>query len=818
MHADSTGEPCSPLHHRTRLLPVAAVLFFAIHLPFLAPTLEDIDSINFALGVRQFDPAEHQPHPPGYPVFIALGRLSTTVIDLVRPGGVTGARAEASDSGKTAPSVPFPDNAALALAWWSVLFGALATWPLFGFFSALDGRGSRTAMPALALTLACPLFWTTALRPLSDMAGFALAVAAQAMLARAVVLAGGAGPGDSHPPVDQAVRRRLVAASLVSGLALGVRSQTLWLTLPLLGVVFADRARRRDAASLIGGLATLGGSILLWAIPLVAATGGLARYLAALASQGSEDFSGVDMLWTQFSPRRALLGLERTFVWPWAAATLAAVVLGLALIGTWRVIRRAPTAAWLLCWVSVPYAVFHLLFHETITTRYALPLVPAVAYLAAHGSAALGRRGRIIVTSALIVACLALAVRPMVRYGRDGSPAMRLLADLQERGTRATTRPVLAMHRRVQSETRRAMRWAFGDSAWWSERLPAPAQREWLELVDYWRRGGRAPVWFLADPARTDLALVDPRARRLIRQGHWPFAIEPLLGGIRPGNIDWYAFEPPGWFLGEGWALTPETAGVAGRDARGPGHGPVTAWVRRRGGPAVLLWGGRNLGGSADPVVRFDVAWEGRLLDTAIVAPAPGFFLRLVDVPAGMLAGGETYGLLTVAARPVDGTGVAAAAIEQFDLQDASEIVFGFGRGWHELEFNPSTGRLWRWSAASAELQVHAPGRDVVVRVSGDVPLRAFGGVPHVVLRAGEVVLARVEPRRAYPFQPTVAFACEAHVTSGVLARASGVLTLETDRTFVPAERVGGGDRRRLGLRVYRVTVEDSRLANQSRW
>ncbi len=33
----------------------------------------------------------------------------------------------------------------------------------------------------------------------------------------------------------------------------------------------------------------------------------------------------------------------------------------------------------------VPYAIFHLLFQETVTTRYALPLVPAVAYLAVRG-------------------------------------------------------------------------------------------------------------------------------------------------------------------------------------------------------------------------------------------------------------------------------------------------------------------------------------------------------------------------------------------------------------------------------------------------
>ena len=64
---------------RKGLLALAAV-FLAAHLPFLPPTLEDIDSINFALGVRHFDVGQHQPHPPGYPVFIALGRISTPIL------------------------------------------------------------------------------------------------------------------------------------------------------------------------------------------------------------------------------------------------------------------------------------------------------------------------------------------------------------------------------------------------------------------------------------------------------------------------------------------------------------------------------------------------------------------------------------------------------------------------------------------------------------------------------------------------------------------------------------------------------------------
>ena len=44
-------------------------------------SLEDLDSINFALGLRDFDVAKHQPHPPGYPLFI----LAAKAVNLAVP-------------------------------------------------------------------------------------------------------------------------------------------------------------------------------------------------------------------------------------------------------------------------------------------------------------------------------------------------------------------------------------------------------------------------------------------------------------------------------------------------------------------------------------------------------------------------------------------------------------------------------------------------------------------------------------------------------------------------------------------------------------
>ena len=94
---------------KSRLPLLLAVVWLAAHVPSLAPSLEDIDSINFALGLREFDPAKHQPHPPGYPLYIALGRLSHAVLG----------------------------DEALALAIWSVVAGALALFTAFHFFRTL---------------------------------------------------------------------------------------------------------------------------------------------------------------------------------------------------------------------------------------------------------------------------------------------------------------------------------------------------------------------------------------------------------------------------------------------------------------------------------------------------------------------------------------------------------------------------------------------------------------------------------------------------------------------------------------------------------
>src|SRR5204863_4822364 len=101
-------------------------------------------------------------------------------------------------------------------------------------------------------------------------------------------------------------------------------------------------------------------------------------YLHALNFQAGADFEGVVMLWTHHTTRDIANALLNTFVWPWDWRTGIAVCV-LAAAGTVRVLWRASRAAVALAVAFAPYAVFHLLFQETVTTRYAVPLVPVVA-------------------------------------------------------------------------------------------------------------------------------------------------------------------------------------------------------------------------------------------------------------------------------------------------------------------------------------------------------------------------------------------------------------------------------------------------------
>src|SRR5436309_13657765 len=129
----------SILHHPSAAALVLAALFLAAHLPFLPASLEDLDSINFALGIRHFDVAHHRPHPPGYPVFMLIAKAMQKAVS----------------------------SEATALGLVSIVAGTLGVLAMAALYRRLNGPGpNASSLAAVGVAMTSPLYWFTAVRPL----------------------------------------------------------------------------------------------------------------------------------------------------------------------------------------------------------------------------------------------------------------------------------------------------------------------------------------------------------------------------------------------------------------------------------------------------------------------------------------------------------------------------------------------------------------------------------------------------------------------------------------------------------------------------
>ena len=736
-----------------------AVIFLALHLPYLPQSLEDLDSINFALGVRHFDVAEHQPHPPGYPVFIAIAKA-------VHAFGVS-------------------ELTALAVV--SVIGGVVGVFALALLFAALERtRDPRRWLPPALVAMTAPLYWFTAVRPLSDMAGLAAALAVQVVT------------------IEARTATAFAAAAFAAGVAAGIRSQVVWLTVPLLALraVGSLRAavgawgsglavdgqlapspepRRRTLAA----TAAYAAGVAAWFVPLVVISGGPAGYWRALTNQGAEDFGNIVMLWTKRDLRTLVDTLYFALVAPWATWTVAIVVLVFALLGIARLWRTNRTALAILAAGFAPYFVFDVLFQEAFTTRYALPVVVPMAYLSMAGTRWLPRNAGIVV--AVLVAGFDAHVggTSIAAFARQKTPAFRLLDDMAAAAQPAPAPPVLAMDRRNAFDFRRPIVWADGALPRFERTLPAPPQHEWLEPMRYWNSGGRAPVWFVVDPKRSSVDLVQHGEPVRYR---WPVPYPILVGGSRPDEMDWYRVEQPEWYVGEGWALTPEAAGVANADKRGLAYGPIHAGVHTGAG-ATLMIGGRSFDPAATP--RLTVSVDGAVLLEETLTPGP--FLRFVRRQQDPPGTRGTYAALTVSTTPP-----APVAIEQFDAS-AHRLLLGFGSGWHEQEFNPVTGLRWRWLSERGELNVMGSNGGwpvgAMLHVEGESPRKYFSRPSHLTVSSGGRVF--VDRLLADDFEFDLP-----------LETATDTIVFTTDQVYAPADRSRRTqDRRHLGLRIFKVAI-----------
>jgi len=305
-----------------------AALTLASRWPYRARMLYNWDAVQFALALREFDVAKHQPHPPGYLLYVGLGRLLN---------GWVG-------------------DPTLAYVGLAMLFSAGTTFVVYWLARRLYDRS--TAIAAASLLAVSPLFWFYG--------SVGLTYAGEAFGASLVAwCAWGALAGST---------RHLYLGALALGLMGGMRQSVLVLIFPLwLGA--AMRGVRSWRRLLTAG-AVLAGAVLAWLLPMIWLTGGLVAYVGA-----STQLYGSVVL-----PTSVLGGsLDITFAQARYLAESIIVGLGPLAFAFFALPISARRSGWgrpewfLLAWIAPP-AAFYTLVHFG-QAGYVLTFLPALVIL-----------------------------------------------------------------------------------------------------------------------------------------------------------------------------------------------------------------------------------------------------------------------------------------------------------------------------------------------------------------------------------------------------------------------------------------------------
>lgn len=713
------------------LLTLAAVALFLLRVPFLPPTLDDLDSLNFDLGVHDYDASAHRPHPPGYPIFILLAKPVHFLVG----------------------------NHAAALALLSVLFGSLSVFPLYFLMRELASR--RVAALASLLTVTCPVVWFNGVRPMSDLTGLFAVLTSQGLLVRGAL---GIDRQDRHG------QRFWYLGVVAAGLAMGVRLQALWLVGP---VLLFGWARSREVRW--GSIWCMVGSLAIWAVPMVYLSGGPATYIQSLNLTLREALEWEPLV-SAFTIRRAMFSFWDVLGAPWGPSWLALPVLAAAAAGgaLWlRMNRRA--LAW-TCLIVLPYALYHYFFQWSQVLRYAIPITPFVALLAAVAVVKLtapSRAATAVVGLAFATASAAWTLPALTEYHQVSSPAARALASVR----RFVGEDVVVSGHHV-----------FGRHL---SSLPpdltvlstVPTE-EWRPLFRYWKEGGRRPLLYLGDPMRTTLLLMGGGRRTSLGQWRWSPRLERLLQGERPLQVELTRLDPPSWFADSGFLMSPEAGSPS--EVAAAHH---VLYVEPMPTPRPLIVSG-TLTALGETELTLHV---GEAVYTRWQLGGAFTVRTMLDG----LPGDAYVPVSFVSPKPVLFTDVW--------LDDEAQPAIQPGRGFY-LPERAADARLFRWVAPEAEATVYLPSTAAFLTIRGWIPVKYYQ-LP-VTLRLnwnGRPLASLPISDSTFQFQTTLSMPAGGDRW--------GSLELSSSHRFVPDERQWNGDHRVLAIRIDELSLTPTREA-----
>jgi len=345
----ATGVPSPPVAARhsslTDVLIAVGLALAAIatRYPVRSRRAFNWDAVNFVLALAHYDVRLHHPHPPGYPAFVAMGRLLSFVI----PDG---------NGALVATAMLLSAGAVAVLYWLGMMLFDRAT----GIIAALYLLFSVT-------------FWTNG--------AVALAYASLALFGTLVALFAWRLHGESAETGASAthVARYSLLLSAAYALGGGFRPDLLLFLAPL-WLWGHWRAGRRQTA--IGALVVLA-IITCWAVPMVVLSGGIGEYIKVFRAYAATDVLQRYSV-AENGPRALLVNLRDTATYTgYALYALALPVAGAAI---WLLARvrqwRQPIVALFALWAA-PMLLFYTWVHIG-DPGYVFTFVPALLLIAAR--------------------------------------------------------------------------------------------------------------------------------------------------------------------------------------------------------------------------------------------------------------------------------------------------------------------------------------------------------------------------------------------------------------------------------------------------
>lgn len=361
----------------------AGLVVFVTRILTAPKTLWESDEHLFVAAVKSFEPLANHPHPPGYPLYVGLGKFAAA----------------------------FTDNLFAGLVAISILACVVGVVALSLAFRRITGDADLAVSGALLYYFGAAMLVHGTLA-MSD--GAAIACVALALLAM------------TYFP-SEATERTAIALGLATSAAIGIRPQ---LVVPLLPVFVFVLLWSRDVRKIVAGFVAFGVLSLAWFSQLVDACKGWEKFVAwetrqasyvaqhdAAASRGAHSLGEV---------------ASRFVFHPWGPKSIALPILFLALLGAIAFFRTVSTEGRRRAIPLVAFAAIHLVFAVAVmdpadAPRYALPWLIAVALFAGLGLGIVRTSMRFAAAPIAVVTLIAILswvyVAPIVvtRY-RDPSP------------------------------------------------------------------------------------------------------------------------------------------------------------------------------------------------------------------------------------------------------------------------------------------------------------------------------------------------------------------------------------------------------------